>query len=257
MPNLATGLGYNENSFNKLLIGSKIKEFGTGRSNSFERILRLNLEVRVFCPDETKPRDKWIRINGFTDVNTNLCTRNSRSCGGGGSSNIKDAATAYMPNCTEQQELLDQYWDTISAASLTMDTTITGRTLRLINNCAERVQVEQGIVDEDEEEAEEIAAVDNVAEKVAGPVVEEQLAQEIPLAEIHSWLKTQEGNDIEIKNRNNTKTHIFKFSTKTKKSWMLFHNTYISQYFSTSLSFAFIGWKPCFHAVGQGRYNID
>jgi hypothetical protein len=100
MPNLATGLGYNENLFNKLLIGAKIKEFGTGRSNSFERILGLNLEVRVFCPDETKPRDKWIRINGFTDVNINLCTR---SCGGG-SSNIKDASTAYMPNCTEQQE---------------------------------------------------------------------------------------------------------------------------------------------------------
>jgi hypothetical protein len=152
---------------------------------------------------------------------------------------------------------LDQYWDTISAASLTLDTTITGKILPLINYCAERVQVEQGNVDEDEEEAEEIAAVENVAEEVAGPVVDEQLAQETPLAEIHNWLKTQEGNHIEIKNRNNTKTHIFKLSTTTKNSWMLFRNTYISQYFSTSLSFAFIGWKPCFQAVGQARYNID
>jgi hypothetical protein len=149
-----------------------------------------------------------------------------------------------MPNCTEQQELFAQYWDTISAASLTLDTTITERTLRLISNCAERVRVEQGIVDEDEEKEEEIAPVEIVPEEVVGPVVEEQLAQEIPLAEVHNWLKTHEGNHIEIKNRNNTKTHIFKFSTTTKTGYG--ENTCISQYFSISLSFAFIGWKPCF-----------
>jgi hypothetical protein len=235
MPNLATGLGYNEKAFKNLLVGAKIKEFGSSRSNSFERILGLNLEVRGFRPAETNKREKWIRINGFTDVTTNLCTRSRRSCGGT-SSNIKDTATAYMPNCTEQQELFAQYWDTISAASLTLDTTITGRTERLISNCAERVRVEQGIVDEEEEE-EEIAPVEIVPEEVAGPVVEEQLAQEIPLAEIHNWLKTQEGNHIEIKNRNNTKTHIFKFSTTTKNSWILFHNLVTTEFMKIFLTF--------------------
>jgi hypothetical protein len=67
MPNLATGLGYNEKVFKKLLIGAKIKEFGSGRSNSFERILGLNIEVRGFRPAET---NKEKNGSGVMDLQT-------------------------------------------------------------------------------------------------------------------------------------------------------------------------------------------